>query len=135
MINLKIPFYQDVGLLLIRIGVGSVFVVHGWWKWQNLSSASEFFINNGIPGWMVYVVAATELVGGLCVLFGWLARFFSVGLAIIMVVAIATVKFDAGFMGGYEFELVLLLMSLAISFAGAGRYKLRVINWGNNQIE
>lgn len=132
--NFKIPFYQDIGLLLIRIGLGAVFIIHGWQKWQNLSGAAEFFTNIGIPDWMVYLVAATELVGGLCVLFGWLARFFSVGLAIIMAVAIITVKFSQGFVGGYEFDLVLLLMALAISFAGAGRYRLSLINWGNNQI-
>jgi len=68
------------------------------------------------------------------VLFGWLARFFSLGLVVIMVVAIISVNFKKGFVGGYEFDLVLLLMALAIALAGSGRYRLKIANWNNHQI-
>ncbi|HAO81415.1 MAG TPA: oxidoreductase [Candidatus Veblenbacteria bacterium] len=131
---LKIPYYQDAGLLLVRIGLGAVFIIHGWQKWQNLDGVTNFFTGLGIPGWMVYLVAATELVGGVAVLFGWLARFFSLGLVVIMVVAIISVNFKKGFVGGYEFDLVLLLMALAIALAGSGRYRLKIANWNNHQI-
>ena len=130
----RIPYYHDVGLLLIRVGLAAVFIIHGWQKWQNLDEVTNFFTGLGIPGWMAYIVAFTELVGGLAVLFGWLARFFSLGLAVIMVVAITTAKFNLGFVGGYEFELMLLLMALAIALAGPGRYRLKLANWGNQQV-
>lgn len=133
MMTLRIPFYQDIGWLLIRINLGLVFLVHGWAKWKNFAGTVEFFSSLGIATWLVYVVAAWELVGGLAVMCGWLTRFFSLGLAVIMAVAIMMVKFESGFVGGYEFELVLLLMSLALVLAGPGRYRLRLTNWGNHQ--
>jgi uncharacterized membrane protein YphA (DoxX/SURF4 family) len=39
-----------------------------------------------------------------------------------MVVAIYLVKLSKGFLGGYEFDLMLFLGALAIVLAGAGRY-------------
>lgn len=129
----RIPYYHNAGLLLIRLGLSAVFIIHGWQKWQNLEATNNFFTSVGIPGWMVYLVATVELVGGIAVLFGWFARFFSAGLAVIMVVAIINVKFKMGFVGGYEFDFVLMVMALAIALAGAGKYRLKIANWGNQQ--
>ncbi len=130
--SLKIPFYQDAGLLMIRLGLGIVFIAHGWSKWQSLVETNLFFSNLALPVWTVYLVIFFELIGGLAVVFGWLARFFSFGLVIIMIVAIAKVKLTSGFIGGYEFDFVLMLMALSIVLAGSGRYKMRLANWGNN---
>ena len=132
--RLRFPPYQDAALLLIRLGLAAVLIVHGWLKWQNLDGTAEFFSSLALPQFMVYVVATTELVGGLLVLFGWLARFSSLGLAVVMVFAIVLVKWPIGFVGGYEFDLVLLLMALAVAVGGPGRYRLKVINLENQQL-
>lgn len=126
--------YSDAGLLLIRIGLAAVFIVHGMQKWQNLAAAREFFTGLGLPMLFVYVVAALELMGGILVLFGWPARLSSLGLAIVMIMAIVLVKWPQGLIGGYEFELMLFLMAAAIAVAGPGQYRLRVLNGNNNQV-
>ena len=118
----------------MRFSLATVFIIHGLLKWQDLSSTAAFFVSLGIPQWLVYVVAAIEVVGGVVILFGWFARFFSLCLAVIMVVAIVTAKFSLGFVGGYEFEFVLLASALAIVLAGPGKYRLKVLNRNNQQI-
>jgi putative oxidoreductase len=132
--RLSYPAYTDAGLLLIRIGLAAVFIVHGLQKWQNLEATGEFFTGLGLPFIFVYIVAVVELIGGILVLFGWLARLSSLGLAIVMIMAITLVKWPMGFVGGYEFELALFLMALAITVSGPGKYRLRVINGSNNQV-
>ena len=131
--RLSYPAYTDVGLLLIRIGLAIVFIVHGLQKWQNLQATGQFFSSLALPSIFVYLVALTELVGGVMVLFGWLARLSSFALVVVMFFAIVLVKWPMGLVGGYELELVLLLMALALVVAGPGKYRLRVVGNNNQQ--
>ncbi len=119
-------WYQnpDLGLLLVRIALGLVFIVHGWQKVSNLTGTVGFFGSIGLPAFLAYVVAAIEFLGGLAILLGVWTRVVGVLLAAVMVGAIVTLKFKAGFSGGYEFDLTLLLIALAMSFSGPGRYAL-----------
>ncbi|MDP3975208.1 MAG: DoxX family protein [Candidatus Jorgensenbacteria bacterium] len=117
----------DVGLLLLRIAVGVTFIAHGWSKFMNIEGTTAFFAGLGLASLFVYFVAAVELVGGLAVLFGLFTDVAGILLAINMVFAIILVKFSKGLLGGYEFDLVLLLAALGIAFAGPGKY---VLKWG-----
>lgn len=119
-------WYQnpDLGLLLVRVALGLVFIVHGWQKVSNLTGTVGFFGSIGLPAFLAYVVAAIEFLGGLAILLGIWTRVVGVLLAAVMVGAIVTLKFKAGFSGGYEFDLTLLLIALAMSFSGPGRYAI-----------
>jgi len=63
--------YRGVALLLLRLGVGLIFVVAGWDKLMDISGPQAFFADLGIPlaGLMAWVVAIVEFVGGLMVLY------------------------------------------------------------------
>lgn len=118
----------DLGLLTLRIGLGIVFVVHGWQKVFGMGHAgvTGFFESLGIPfaGLNAVVVMAVELGGGLALLAGLGTRVTALLLASTMLVATATVHWANGFAvsnGGYEFTLTLLLSSLALALTGAGR--------------
>jgi uncharacterized membrane protein YphA (DoxX/SURF4 family) len=69
-------------------------------------------------------VAWGELLGGLAMLLGCLTRLAAIGLIIIQVGAIATITFQRGFSfaagGGYEYNLALVGMCLALLITGAG---------------
>lgn len=130
----RIPFYHDAGLLLIRLALGIVFIVHGIMKWQNFAKTVEFFSSLGLPELIVYLVMVTEIIGGLLVLFGWFTRLSSLALGVVMVFAIILVNFSKGFVGGYEYDFVLLIMTLALVLAGPGKFKLKVINTGNQTL-
>ncbi len=116
---------KSTGLLLIRIALGLVFVYHGWGKVSDMSMTIGFFGSLGLAPIWAYVTAWVELLGGLLMLAGVWVREVAVLFVIVMLVAIFKVHLANGFnfmQGGYEFQLVLLLASLAMVFTGAGKY-------------
>jgi uncharacterized membrane protein YphA (DoxX/SURF4 family) len=120
--SMKIPHNPDAGLLLIRLGLAAVFIVHGLMKFNYMDGTISFFATLGLPAFMAWFVAALETLGGIAMLIGYKARVAGYLLAAVMAVAIILVKGDAGFVGGYEFDLMLLLAALGIALSGAGRY-------------
>jgi len=118
----------DIGLLLLRIAVGLVFVVAGWGKLNGIEGVQGFFGDLGIPmaGIMAWVVALTEFVGGLMVLVGFKVRVPNLLLAFIMVVAIFTTKlgdFDIS-SAGVRVDLLMLLITLSLALMGSGGYSV-----------
>lgn len=118
---------KNLALLLLRIGVGLIFVLAGWGKLTGIENVQAFFGNVGIPlaGIMAWVVALVEFVGGLMVLVGYKVKIPSLLLAFIMVVAILTVKLggDGGF-SGMRVDIMLLVTSIAIAIMGSGSYSI-----------
>ncbi|MEX0944696.1 MAG: DoxX family protein [Balneolaceae bacterium] len=123
--------YNELALLLLRIGVGVIFIVSGWGKLTGIEGVQGFFGNIGIPlpAIMAWVVAIVEFVGGIMVLLGAYARIPYLLLAIIMVVAVLTTKLDGGFSGA-RLELMLFLTSIALYLIGSGEYSIdkKVLN-------
>ncbi len=117
--------YHDVAHLLLRIGVGIIFIVAGWGKLTGIEGVQDFFGNIGIPlaGMMAWVVALVEFVGGLMVLFGAKIRIPAILLAIIMVVALLTTKLGGEFSAA-RLDLMLLLTSSALAILGSGKYSV-----------
>jgi len=120
----------DLGLILVRLALGTVFVMHGWQKLSvmGLAGVAGFLTTLGIPVPSVSaaLLIAAELGGGLLMLAGLFARPAGLILAFNMVVAASTVHLKNGFFlpNGYEFTFTLFLASLAIAAAGAGRYSV-----------
>jgi uncharacterized membrane protein YphA (DoxX/SURF4 family) len=118
-------YNTSLGLLLIRLGLAAVFIVSGAMKFMNIPGITKFFARLGVPSVLVYVVALVELLGGIAMLLGFGTKVMGWLLAIDMFFAIYLVRFAAGFAGtGYGFEMMLLLASLGISFAGPGGYSI-----------
>jgi putative oxidoreductase len=117
----------SLALLLIRFGLAAVFMYHG---------AQKVFGAFGGPGLATMMtkmgpvlgslVSIGEFFGGLAILLGLFSRFSAASLVVIMAGAIAMVHGKNGFSGegGYEFNLMLLLMAAAIFVAGPGRLAL-----------
>ncbi len=113
----------DAGIFLLRLSLAVVFLAHGYGKLTHLDGTIAFFSSIGLPSVFAYLVAVGEFVGGLAMLFGVFTVFFGVVLALIMAGAIYFAKWKLGLMG-FEFELVLLFVSLAAALAGPGRYSV-----------
>ncbi|PYN27799.1 MAG: oxidoreductase [Candidatus Rokuibacteriota bacterium] len=122
---------ERLALLILRLFLGVVFVMHGS---QKLLGA---FGGSGIAGFAgllakygiephvlwAWVVAITEFVGGICILFGFLTRFWAAGLVIDMTVAVVKVHLVNGFFwtkGGFEFVLTLGIIALVLLMTGPG---------------
>jgi uncharacterized membrane protein YphA (DoxX/SURF4 family) len=114
------------GMLLLRVVVGVVFIAHGWQKLQMIDGIIGFFGKLGFAPFLAYVVAWTELLAGLGMLLGVFTRIAGYLIAIIMAIAMFSVKFKIGFLGGYELDLTLLVAALALAWNGPG--KLSVAN-------
>jgi len=127
MFSTNLEKFRDVAPLLLRIGVGLIFIYAGWGKLTGIEGTQQFFGNIGIPlaGLMAWVVALVEFVGGIMVLVGFRIQVPALLLACIMVVAILTTK-----LGGEDvframrLDLLLLLTSLALVITGSGKYAL-----------
>ncbi|AUS85506.1 DoxX family protein [Lysinibacillus capsici] len=121
---------QNIGSTILRIVLGVIFAVHGFQKFQGgISYTADFFDSLGIPGFMAYIVAIIELVGGIAIILGLATRIFGALLTITMIVAIFTAKLSIGFIGadglaGYELDLALGAIALYFTLAGASSFSL-----------
>ncbi|MBD3274250.1 MAG: DoxX family membrane protein [Candidatus Marinimicrobia bacterium] len=118
--------YNKFVPLLLRIALGAVFIVHGYAKLTGMDGTIGFFGKIGIPlpAFSAWLVALVEFLGGISVLLGIFTRISAGLIAIVMVVAMITVKFAQGFSGGWEFDFVLFMMALALVIKGDGEFSL-----------
>ena len=121
---------NEVGIVILRVVLGLIFFVHGLSKFQGgITNTVGFFDSIGIPGFMAYVIALIELIGGIALILGIGTQIVSVLFAVIMLGAIFTVKLPAGLLGngqmaGYELELSLLAVSIYFVFANKSAFSL-----------
>jgi putative oxidoreductase len=112
------------GLLPIRIMAGVVFIAHGITKFYDVSGGYGFFQSINLPPELFIPIALLEVIGGLAILFGILTRIASAIFIIEMIGAILTVKLSDGFVGGYEFELLLISICATLVILGPGRLSI-----------
>ena len=125
--ELSIFFYRrSLGLLLIRVSTGAVFIAHGIMKWQNLTKIEGAFSHSfGFPAWLTIFLAVIETLGGLMFIVGFGTRVVGVVLGIEMLVAIFLTGIGRGW-NPHELEILLMLLSFGLALAGSG--KLRVLH-------
>jgi putative oxidoreductase len=125
----------SIGLLIIRVVIGVLFIGHGAQKLfgafggYGLEGTGQYFDSIGIkPGkTMALLAGLMEFVGGLLFALGLFTPIGALLIALTMVVAIAKVHGANGLwitQNGYEFNLVLLVVAIAVAFIGAGDYSL-----------
>lgn len=109
-----------------RLVLGVIFLTHGILKFMQLSGTIQFFSHIGIPlaGVIAPLIALLEIVGGLGIILGVGTRLFAALLAGELLIAILTVRWSAGFVGGYEFELALVAGLISLLCSGSGRLAL-----------
>lgn len=124
------PSQADLGLLLLRLATGVIFVMHGYQKFflNTVAGTAQFFAGIGVPlpGVAAPLIAGIELIGGLLLILGLFPRVVGALLAVNMLVAILLVHISGGFFNpnGVEFPLLLLAASATLALTGAGRYRL-----------
>ena len=124
------PRRQSLGLTIVRVITGIIFMAHGGQKLFSfgIAGVTAGFTQMGVPlpGITAPLVAILEFFGGLALVIGLLTRLAALGLAINMLGAIFLVHLAAGFFlpQGYEFALLLFMTSLALVIGGPGRYAI-----------
>jgi putative oxidoreductase len=138
-------FAMSLALLFIRVTLGWTFIYAGSQKafgafnGIGMEGFAKGLVHMGLPGFLpvtvwAYMAAYGELLGGISVLLGLLARAGAIPLICTMLVAIVHVTGPNGFGGsydpveklkmGYAYNLNLIAMCTAILLAGPGLISL-----------
>lgn len=126
---------EDLGLLIIRIMIGMVFLyygsqkVFGWFGGYGIKGTGGWFESIGIkPGILVAAFTGiAELFSGILFILGIFLPLAAILITILMIGAIAKVHGPKGFSntaGGYEYNLMLIMVSIGLALIGPGEYSL-----------
>ncbi len=119
--------FTDLGLLLMRLMVGLVFVTSGYSHLKNPAARAK---DIGLSNAFTVFLGAAEGAGALGVAFGVLTQLAAFGLILIMLGAIQKKIFvwHTGFWGekasGWHYDLIFVVMNLVIAFTDGGGYVL-----------
>jgi len=124
-----------LGLLIVRVVVGLLFVGHGaqklfgWFGGYGPKGTGGWLESVGIKPGVAMAVAAglMELVGGLLFAAGLLTPLAAVLIVLTMLGAIVKVHGPNGIWAtanGYEYNLVLVAIAIGIALTGAGEYSI-----------
>lgn len=135
----------DIAALLLRLVVGGTMIAHGWnhaFGGGRLAGTARWFESIGMRAGRLNAFAATvtELGAGLLLALGLLTPLAAAGVAGTMFVALVTNHLKNGFFifrpgEGYEYVLMIIIVSCALGALGAGRWSvdhvlgLRVGGW------
>ena len=149
-LDLVLWTYPSWSHALVRLALGVVFVAHGsqkvfgWVGGPGLKATIQMFQQYmKVPPAATVTAALIELLGGLAMLLGVLARPAALGLIVVMLVAIVKVHGRHGFFinfsgtpgkgHGFEFNFVLIAMALSILLGGAGAFSIDRVLWLGRQ--
>ena len=128
----------DCALIAARTVLAWIFIYHGsrrlfgWFDGPGIHKSGIYFANTaGLhPGELFAVLGGViEFGGGIALALGLLSRLAGAGIFVDMMMAIVTVTWANGInatggKSGYELNLALGFLALAIAFFGAGRFSI-----------
>jgi putative oxidoreductase len=131
------------GILFLRVIIGTTLFAHGaqklfgWFGGHGPRATAGFFGSMGFrPALPMALAAGASEAAGLLLAFGFLTPFAALAIASVMVVAVGSVHFKNGFWaanGGYEFNLALWAVAVAIAASGPGRFSIDgALGWVDN---
>ena len=131
MIGTGLTRYREAGLLILRLGIGAMFVFHGVPKlmggvpmWRGVGGAMGNLGVSAVPAAWGFLAALAEAGGGMCLILGWAFRPACLMMAFTMAVA-ATHHFKAGDgLGGASHALEAGILFVSLLLIGPGRYSV-----------
>ena len=125
----------DLGLLIIRLVIGILFIGHGaqklfgWFGGYGLKGTGGWFDSIGMkPGVTMALVAGLgEFIGGSLFALGLITPLAGILIAGTMFIAIIKVHASNGLWStsnGYEYNLTLIAVAIGIALIGPGQYAI-----------
>jgi putative oxidoreductase len=127
--------FVDLGILILRVVLGSIFIAHGtqklfgWFGGHGMEGTQGFIGKLGLKPekFWANVAALAETLGGLGIFFGLLTPFAAAAVIGVMLMAIIKVHWQNGFFntqGGMEYNLINIAVAFAIGLFGPGFFSL-----------
>ncbi len=122
--------YRDIGVLLIRLGLGVMYILHGYPKiaggpetWTSYGQAMGHFGIHFFPAFWGLMAGLAEFGGGILLIVGWLFRPACALIMITMIVATVTmVSGGQPFMAMASRPLEMAIVFLGLLVIGPGRF-------------
>ncbi|MBI2105279.1 DoxX family protein [Candidatus Woesearchaeota archaeon] len=114
----------DITLLIIRLIIGTFFIVHGYNKFADTSDMAKWLEKYGYKPPMLWVslIIIAELVGGIGLIIGLGTRLFALMMSAVMLQGIYHRKQikELKFVDGWEINYVTLASTIALILLGSG---------------
>lgn len=123
--------YRNIGILILRVGLGIMMMLHGYPKlfggpemWIQLGAETQSLGINFAPLFLGFMASVTEFFGGLFLILGLFFKPALVMLILVMSTAAAShISAGDGFSEiSHSIELAIVFISLL--FIGSGKYSL-----------
>lgn len=111
---------EKISQLAARVFLGHIFLLAGLSKIGAYEGTAGYMEAMGVPGGLLPLVIALEVVGGLAIIVGWKTKWASIALAVFSVVA--AVIFHNNF--GDQTQMIFFMKNIAI----AGGFLLLVVH-------
>ena len=116
--------FNDLGLLLLRIGFGGFMLTHGIPKISMLSNPSDFGDPIGVgPTVSLILCLIGEVLAPILLIVGYKTKLAAIPAVITMAVA-AFIVHASDNLGTKEHALLFLIAFLVLFFTGAGKYSI-----------
>ena len=124
----------DIALLILRLGIGFLFILHGYpkmmggiEKWAGLGSYGMGSLGiHFFPVFWGFMAAFSEFVGGIMVLLGLYIRYFSVLLIITMLVATCSHLVGGDGIMGASHAIESAVVFTCLFILGPGKYTVNI---------
>jgi putative oxidoreductase len=134
---------MSFGLLVLRLVVGATMFSHGaqklfgWFGGGGPQGTAGFMGQLGFRAPVLMAVSAgLGETGGIAFAAGFVTPLAALGIAVVMINAIALVHWSNGFFngnGGIEFPLTMLTVAVAVAATGPGRFSVdHALGWDDN---
>ena len=121
--------YRDLGLLVLRAGIGIMMTLHGWPKlagglpaWEKLGQAMSHVGINFFPGFWGFSCAMVETIGGVLLIIGFCFRPVTILLTLNFIVATVLLYKTSGVFLDWSRPAEMLILFFSLIFIGAGKY-------------
>ena|SRR3990167_5034708 len=122
---------KDLGLLVLRVGIGLIFIMHGYpklmggqEKWLWLGNQMVYLGITFAPTVWGFLAAAAECIGGGMLVLGLGTRLAAFLMACVMIVAIVMHITIGDLFTVYSHPLAILIVFVSLFISGAGAYSV-----------
>lgn len=117
-----------IGLLILRVGIGILFLTHGYSKiaggpgtWEKVGKATQYIGIEFLPTFFGFMAALAEFGGSILLILGLFTRYAAAFMLITMLVAITKHMANNE---GFELAMIYGIYFFSVVLIGAGRYSI-----------